>query len=476
MLAQGTTGITNDEEPNGDSSEEDTDVGEALAGAKEEQAQGFRPPGASTVAGAPGAVFPAVFGHMAPVVGGDGRKQLANAGRSLANAAGASFGGGEGVSAVPRSGTLKAGARGGGKEEKAGLPRSAKGDGAAGMGLSPEMMAQMNALMGGFQQLGIGGAQGLGAAVRVPAPSVQEGGAWGGAGAAGPSPAGWTSGPHGYPGTPTGVERTQGPAYAYPGQMGAAWPQPYPPAGTAYGTWVPAAGTPYHMALAAAQGGQRKRESKRSKCRECGHRHCRCTSSDSTSSDSEGSGRGRAGGRGTGGRLTDLPVTRGVNLLEYLPAGRALSVVWDVEDHKYHQRTAPKHMETAIQGHNGNMVAWLNVQRAPVLRQQKEGTGLGWASKERMELAQNLCHVWDTLNKELSPNVCSELAGVEYLALCVEALLLVETSGSWNASGYMLSLCMSQLVHSIIEGSRHYFLQNTFTHKRLLDQSRIIGE
>eukprot|EP00899_Mesostigma_viride_P016227 jgi/Mesvir1/24605/Mv21922-RA.1 len=220
--------------------------------------------------------------------------------------------------------------------------------------------------------------------------------------------------------------------------MGAAWPQPYPPAGTAYGTWVPAAGTPYHMAFAAAQGGQRKRESKRSKCRECGHRHCRCTSSDSTSSDSEGSGRGRAGGRGTGGRLTDLPVTRGANLLEYLPAGRALSVVWDVEDHKYHQRTAPKHMETAIQGHNGNMVAWLNVQRAPVLRQQKEGTGLGWASKERMELAQNLCHVWDTLNKELSPNVCSELAGVEYLALCVEALLLVETSGSWNASGYML--------------------------------------
>eukprot|EP00899_Mesostigma_viride_P024428 jgi/Mesvir1/516/Mv11379-RA.1 len=332
MLAQGTTGITNDEEPNGDSSEEDTDVGEALAGAKEEQAQGFRPPGASTVAGAPGV------------------------------------------------GSRSTGA----STQRAGRGRM------------------------------------------------------GGAGAAGPSPAGWTSGPHGYPGTPTGVERTQGPAYAYPGQMGAAWPQPYPPAGTAYGTWVPAAGTPYHMALAAAQGGQRKRESKRSKCRECGHRHCRCTSSDSTSSDSEGSGRGRAGGRGKGGRLTDLPVTRGVNLLEYLPAGRALSVVWDVEDHKYHQRTAPKHMETAIQGHNGNMVAWLNVQRAPVLRQQKEGTGLGWASKERMELAQNLCHVWDTLNKELSPNVCSELAGVEYLALCVEALLLVETSGSWNASGYML--------------------------------------
>eukprot|EP00899_Mesostigma_viride_P015230 jgi/Mesvir1/23708/Mv18657-RA.1 len=197
MLAQGTTGITNDEEPNGDSSEEDTDVGEALAGAKEEQAQGFRPPGASTVAGAPGAVFPAVFGHMAPVVGGDGRKQLANAGRSLANAAGASFGGGEGVSAVPRSGTLKAGARGGGKEEKAGLPRSAKGDGAAGMGLSPEMMAQMNALMGGFQQLGIGGAQGLGAAVRVPAPSVQEGGAWGGRGQQGPALPGGQAGPMG---------------------------------------------------------------------------------------------------------------------------------------------------------------------------------------------------------------------------------------------------------------------------------------
>eukprot|EP00899_Mesostigma_viride_P016223 jgi/Mesvir1/24601/Mv21918-RA.1 len=271
MLAQGTTGITNDEEPNGDSSEEDTDVGEALAGAKEEQAQGFRPPGASTVAGAPGV------------------------------------------------GSRSTGA----STQRAGRRRM------------------------------------------------------GGAGAAGPSPAGWTSGPHGYPGAPTGVERTQGPAYAYPGQMGAAWPQPYPPAGTAYGTWVPAAGTPYHMAFAAAQGGQRKRESKRSKCRECGHRHCRCTSSDSTSSDSEGSGRGRAGGRGTGGRLTDLPVTRGVNLLEYLPAGRALSVVWDVEDHKYHQRTAPKHMETAIQGHNGNMVAWLNVQRAPVLRQQKEGTGLG---------------------------------------------------------------------------------------------------
>eukprot|EP00899_Mesostigma_viride_P010969 jgi/Mesvir1/19874/Mv13162-RA.1 len=298
MLAQGITGITNDEEPNGDSSE-DTDVGEALAGAKEEQTQGFRPPGASTVAGAPGAVFPAVFGHTAPVVGGDGRKQLANAGRSLANAAGASFGGGEGVSAVPRSGTLKAGARGGGKEEKAGLPRSAKGDGAAGMGLSPEMMAQMNALVGGFQQLGIGGAQGLGAAVRVPAPSVQEAGAWGGAGAAGPSPAGWTSGPHGYPGTPTGVDKTLRQAYAYPGQMGAAWPQPYPPAGTAYGTWVPAAGWD--------------------------------------------------------------PVPHGVR--------SSPSVVWDVEDHKYHQRMAPKHMETAIQGHNGNMVAWLNVQRAPVLRQ-----------------------------------------------------------------------------------------------------------
>eukprot|EP00899_Mesostigma_viride_P002662 jgi/Mesvir1/12397/Mv00569-RA.1 len=182
-------------------------------------------------------------------------------------------------------------------------------------------------------------------------------------------------------------------------------------------------GTPYHMAFAAAQGGQRKRESKRSKCRECGHRHCGCTSSDSTSSDSEGSGRGRAGGRGT-------------------------ALVWDVEDHKYHQRTAPKHMETAIQGHNGNMVAWLNVQRAPALRQQKEGTGLGWASKERMELAQNLCHVWDTLNKELSPNVCSELAGVEYLALCVEALLLVETSGSWNASGFRV-LVMA-LSHSVL--------------------------
>eukprot|EP00899_Mesostigma_viride_P006272 jgi/Mesvir1/15646/Mv03250-RA.1 len=212
----------------------------------------------------------------------------------------------------------------------------------------------------------------------------------GGAGAARPSHAGWTSGPQAgieaYPGTTPCVGRTTGQAFGYSTQVRAAWPQPYPPLDTAHGAGLPAAGTPYHMGFAPAQGGQRNREGKRPKCRECRHRHCRCMSNDSKISDSDGSGRGRAGGRGTGRRLTNVPVTRGFNLLENLPRGRALNVVWDVEDHKYHRRTAPKHMET-IPGHNGNMVAWLNVPRAPVLRQQKEGTGLGWASKERMELA-----------------------------------------------------------------------------------------
>eukprot|EP00899_Mesostigma_viride_P007108 jgi/Mesvir1/16399/Mv18137-RA.1 len=323
---------------------------------------------------------------MAPVVGGDGRKQLANAGRSLANAAGASFGGGEGVSAVPRSGTLKAGARGGGKEEKAGLPRSAKGDGAAGMGLSPEMMAQMNALMGGFQQLGIGGAQGLGAAVRVPAPSVQEG-AHGGGGGSRAQPCRVDKRAPWVPGHTDRRGKNAGPSVRLPRADGCSLASALPTSGYRVRYLGASGWNPVPHGVRSSPRWAEETGEQAVQVPECGHRHCRCTSSDSTSSDSEGSGRGRAGGRGTGGRLTDLPVTRGVNLLEYLPAGRALSVVWDVEDHKYHQRTAPKHMETAIQGHNGNMVAWLNVQRAPVLRQQKEGTGLGLSVYQGLQAA-----------------------------------------------------------------------------------------
>lgn len=331
--------------------------------------------------------------------------------------------------------------------------------------MGPDMMARMEALMGAMQggrESGAAGTRGsgsfpLGQAARVPMGQAQMR----------PQPGMWwgTEYPGSIPGAATAVKSEP------PLEGGYHGPMPRHPGGdpaiadflTAMEQWCrsgrfgpdPATMSPGGTGIPTGAGGivpnaaPARSESGRSggsKCPECRHRHCRCpssssSSSGSSSSDSDGSSRRSRRGKKVparaakgSGHVLKAERTLGVEL-----PTRAASVPWKVKATRFGERTVPYYLQEAHDGHNGSIKALLGAVKP--LGTKAQGTG-SWTSKERMDLAVNLCFMLDTAVKELGREAVLDLACMEYAGRMVEALLMVENEpgpGGWSGgAAYLL--------------------------------------
>eukprot|EP00899_Mesostigma_viride_P021834 jgi/Mesvir1/29652/Mv21494-RA.1 len=223
----------------------------------------------------------------------------------------------------------------------------------------------------------------------------------------------------------------------------------------------PAEGYPLHSSHPAAQQGAwgggtilpgakpvapAPARAKAAKCPKCRHRTCRCSSSSissgggSSSSDSSSDSgrrsssrrrRDRLPGRAdpASGQVLAVPMTKGVAL-----PGTATSIPWEVEDYRYKLRVLPEYLQTAKDRYGGSLRARLEGLKPMFIR--GPGQTSGWQSRERMDIAVNLCHALDVAVKELGVTAVTELACMEYFARIVESLMVVESErgqGAWVA-------------------------------------------
>eukprot|EP00899_Mesostigma_viride_P006275 jgi/Mesvir1/15649/Mv03253-RA.1 len=129
------------------------------------------------------------------------------------------------------------------------------------------------------------------------------------------------------------------------------------------------------------------------------------------------------------GQVLAVPMTKGVAL-----PGTATSIPWEVEDYRYKLRVLPEYLQTAKDRYGGSLRARLEGLKPMFIR--GPGQTSGWQSRERMDIAVNLCHALDVAVKELGVTAVTELACMEYFARIVESLMVVESErgqGAWVA-------------------------------------------